>query len=265
VSYLVLATLVVWTLAPLFWMATTPFKTNKEIYQTNLFIPSHLYLGNFQALLSGDFPIWLRNSAYVSTVTVILAVVVSALAAYAIGRLSFAGRQAMARSLIFVYLIPGTLLFIPLFTIVAALNLVDTPQSLQLVYLTFNVPFCTWLLVGYFKTLPQEIEEAALIDGCNRLQVLRHVILPLSLPALAVVALFSFTNSWNEFLYALVFTTSNQSKTAMVGLMSLYGDDVFFWGQMMAAAVLTTIPPVLIYILSQRWIIGGLTLGSVKG
>lgn len=264
-GYVILAIMVLWTLLPLYWMALTPLKSNKEIYDTGRLFPSRIYLGHYQKLFTGPFMIWVRNSFIVAASTVILATAISTLAAYAITRLHFTGRGAVSRSLIFVYLVPGTLLFIPLFTIVAALHLVDTLYSLMLVYLTFNVPFCTWLLVGYFKTLPEDIEHAALIDGCNRVQVLTRVMIPMSVPAIAVVALFAFVRSWNEFFYALIFTTSVETRTAMVGLNSMFGDDVFFWGQMMGGAVLTTIPTVIIYIAAQRWIVGGLTMGSMKG
>jgi len=136
---------------------------------------------------------------------------------------------------------------------------------LMLTYLTFTVPFCTWLLIGYFRTIPIELEEAAMIDGCSRLGALVRVTLPLVGPAIAVVALFSFTLSWNEFLYALVFISGQSARTATVGLNSLISVDVFFWGEMMGGAVLTSVPPVVIYILAQRLVVSGLAAGGVKG
>jgi ABC-type glycerol-3-phosphate transport system permease component len=161
--------------------------------------------------------------------------------------------------------VPPALLFIPLFAVVHALGLADTIYSLMLTYLTFTVPFCTWLLIGYFKTIPLEIAEAALVDGCGPAGTLWRIIVPLALPAMAVVALFSYTLSWNEFLYAMVFVGSDSQKTITVGLAGLIMGDVFMWGQLMAAAVLGSMPAVLIYAVSQRWVVGGLAVGGVKG
>jgi multiple sugar transport system permease protein len=135
----------------------------------------------------------------------------------------------------------------------------------MLVYPTFTLPFCTWMLMSYFRSIPNELEEAALIDGCGRLAVLWRITIPLSLPAIAVVALFSFTQAWNEFLYALVFTNSLRTRTVTVGLTQMLGEDVFFWGQMMAGALLAALPPVIMYTLAQRLVIRGLTLGGIKG
>ena len=175
------------------------------------------------------------------------------------------GRRWVARSIIFVYLVPPALLFIPLFAVVYTLGLADTVYSLMLTYLTFTVPFCTWLLIGYFKTIPLEIAEAALVDGCGPAGALWRIIVPLALPAMAVVALFSYTLSWNEFLYAMVFVSSDSQKTLTVGLSGLIMGDVFMWGQLMAASVLGSIPPVLIYAVSQKWVVSGLAVGGVKG
>jgi ABC-type glycerol-3-phosphate transport system permease component len=147
----------------------------------------------------------------------------------------------------------------------SVLRLTDTHEGLILAYLGFTVPFCTWLLMGYFRSVPQELEEAALVDGCSRLGTLVRIILPMSLPALAVVAFFSFTQSWNEFLYANVFVNSVEVRTITTGLTLFIVEDVFFWGPMMGAAFLSTIPPVAIYLIFQRWVVKGLTLGAVKG
>lgn len=264
-TYVCLFFFVVWTAIPLYWMIFASFKTNKEIYDTQTFFPNAMYLGHYQQLIWGPFLGWVRNSAVVASFTTVLSVIVGALGGYAIARLTFRGRSLIARSLILAYLVPSSLLFIPMFTIVSTLDLANKIQSLMLVYLSFTVPFCTWLLVGYFKSMPAELEEAALIDGCTRFGALRRVTLPISLPAVAVVALFSFTLSWNEFLYALVFINNTSSRTAIVGIQTMLGQDVFFWGQMMAGAVITSIPPVIIYILAQRWVVRGLAVGAVKG
>jgi multiple sugar transport system permease protein len=271
-TYAALVVFLVWTLVPITWMLLASLKTNKEIYDEFTIFPRQLYFGHYltlimgsRTLVSGNFGLWLKNSALVAVVTTTISITLGALAAYAVTRLHFAGRRLAARGLIFAYLIPSSLLFIPLFQIIAGLGLGDTLLSLILVYPTFTLPFCTWMLISYFRSIPMELEEAALIDGCTRLGVLARVTMPLSLPAVAVVALFSFTQSWNEFVYAVVFTNSIATRTVTVGLTQMFGEDVFFWGQMMAGAILAALPPVIMYTLAQRLVIQGLVLGGVKG
>ncbi len=272
-TYVGLIFFLLWTLIPFVWMFLASLKTNKEIYQEFTLLPEKLYFGHYLSLFSasggskasGNFSRWLLNSALVSTVVTLLSIVLGALAAYSITRLRYTGRASLARGLIFTYLLPNALLFIPLFGIVARLNLVDSLQSLMLVYPTFTLPFCTWMMSSYFRSIPIELEDAALIDGCDRLGVLFKVVLPLAAPAVAVVALFAFTQSWNEFLYALVFTNSLASRTVTVGLTQMLGEDVFFWGQMMAGALITAVPPVILYMFAQRLVISGLAAGGVKG
>ncbi len=264
-TYVALAVFVVWTTVPFLWMLLTSFKTNKEIYEQFTILPRQIYLGHYVELLTGKFSIWMKNSSEISLTVTALSIVLGSLAAYSVTRLRFAGRGVAARALIFAYLVPSSLLFIPLFKIVAGLDLGDTVQGLMLVYPTFTLPFCTWMLMSYFRSIPVELEEAALIDGCSRLGVLFRITVPLSLPAMAVVALFSFTQSWNEFLYALVFTNSLATRTVTVGLTQMLGEDVFYWGQMMAGAMITALPPVIMYTLAQRFVIQGLTGGAVKG
>jgi multiple sugar transport system permease protein len=264
-TYVGLVFFFIWTVVPFIWMVLASLKTNKEIYEDFTILPDTLYFGHYAALMTGKFATWLRNSAYVSLVATTLSIVLAALGAYAITRLRFAGGRPIALALIFTYLIPQSLLFIPLFQIVARLQLADTLGALILVYPTITLPFATWMLMSYFRSIPVELEEAALIDGCNRLGVLFRIVLPLSGPAIVVVALFSFTQAWNEFLYALVFTNSLASRTLTVGLTQMLGEDVFYWGQMMAGALITAIPPVIFYTLAQRLVIKGLMVGGVKG
>jgi multiple sugar transport system permease protein len=274
-TYVALIIFLLWTVIPFIWMFLASVKTNKEIYQDFTILPRvwtvEHYVSLFSATATGrsrasaNFSRWLVNSGLVAVVVTALSIVLGALAAYAITRLRFTGRAFLARGLIFTYLIPGSLLFIPLFTIVARLDLVDTLQSLMLVYPTFTLPFCTWMMTSYFRSIPIELEEAALIDGSSRLGVLFRIVLPLSAPAVAVVALFAFTQSWNEFLYALVFTNSLATRTVTVGLTQMLGEDVFFWGQMMAGALITALPPVIMYTVAQRLVISGLAAGGVKG
>jgi multiple sugar transport system permease protein len=264
-TYVALVFFVIWTVVPFLWMVLASIKTNKEIYDDFTILPKTVYFGHYMALMSGKFSTWLLNSAYVSTIATALSIVLGALGAYAITRMRFNGRRAIALALIFTYLIPQSLLFIPLFQIVARLQLADTLGALILVYPTLTLPFCTWMLISYFRSIPIGLEEAAMIDGCTRIGVLWRIVLPLSGPAIVVVALFSFTQAWNEFLYALVFTNSLATRTLTVGLTQMLGEDVFYWGQMMAGALITAVPPVIMYTLAQRLVIKGLVVGGVKG
>jgi len=261
------AVLLVWTIFPFYWMLVTSIKENDEIYgPVAHLIPSTFTWRHWNELVTQTpFLIQFRNSVIISLSTTLLSMAIGALAAYAIVRLQFAGRSLAARSLIYSYLVPPALLFIPLFQLLQTLRLLNSLHGLILAYLTFTVPFCTWLLVGYFKTVPLELEEAALVDGCNRLTTLFRVTLPLAAPALVVVALFSFTLSWNEFLYALVFNTDNNVRPVTAGLAGMAVEDVFFWGRMMAAATLGSLPPIILYTAAQRWVVRGLTVGAVKG
>ena len=262
-----LVVMLVWTLIPFYWMVATSLKRDKEIYGFEAtLIPRQPNLDAYRRLFAQTpFVLYLRNSTVIAVSTTVASLVLGCLGAYALARLRFRGRTFIARGLIFTYLVPQSLLFIPLFAVMAALALTDTLKGLTLAYLGFTLPFCTWLLLGYFRSVPLELEEAALVDGCSRLSALVRVILPMSLPALAVVAFFSFTQAWNEFLYANVFVNSVEARTITMGLTLFVVEDVFFWGPMMAAACLATVPPVVVYLVFQRWVVKGLTLGAVKG
>jgi multiple sugar transport system permease protein len=209
--------------------------------------------------------LFLRNSVTVAIASTLLSIVAAALGAYAIARLNFPGRALMARGLVATYLVPSSLLFIPLFALFSSLRLTDSLTGLTLAYLGADVPFCTWLLLGYFRSVPVELEEAALVDGCNRISALIRIVLPLALPAIVVVIFFSFTRAWNEFLYAHVFTSTNQARTITTGLANFMNEDVFFWGPLMASTIISAILPVAMFLILQRGVVQGLTLGGVKG
>jgi multiple sugar transport system permease protein len=262
-----LVLMLVWTLVPFYWMIVTSLKKDKEIYGFEAtLIPRQPTLANYTRLFkTTPFVKYLRNSTIIALGTTITSLVFGCLGAYALARLRFPGRALIARGLVFTYLVPPALLFIPLFAVMSTLRLVDTHQGLILAYLGFSVPFCTWLLMGYFRSVPLELEEAALVDGCTRLGSLVRIILPMSLPALAVVAFFSFTQSWNEFLYANVFVNSVEVRTITTGLTLFIVEDVFFWGPMMGASFISALPPLVLYLIFQRWVVKGLTLGAVKG
>jgi multiple sugar transport system permease protein len=248
-------------------MIATSLKADREIYGFEAtLVPHHPTLAAYVRLFQQTpFLKYVRNSTIIAVSTTAVSLVFGCLGAYALARLRFRGRRLIARGLVFTYLVPPSLLFIPLFAMMSALSLVDTHQGLILAYLGFTVPFCTWLLMGYFRSVPLELEEAALVDGCTRLGALIRVVLPMSLPALAVVAFFSFTQAWNEFLYANVFVNSVEVRTITTGLTLFIVEDVFFWGPMMGAAFLSALPPLVVYLIFQRWVVKGLTLGAVKG
>jgi len=262
-----LVVMLVWTLVPFYWMIATSLKKDKEIYGYEAtLIPRRPTLDAYRRLFAQTpFVKYMRNSTIIAVSTTLASLVLGCLGAYALARLRFPGRAIIARGLIFTYLVPPALLFIPLFTVLSKLSLIDTREGLILAYLGFTVPFSTWLLLGYFRSVPLELEEAALVDGCSRLSALVRIILPMSLPALAVVAFFSFTLAWSEFLYANVFVNSTDARTITTGLTLFIVEDVFFWGPMMGAACLATLPPIVVYLVFQRWVVKGLTLGAVKG
>jgi multiple sugar transport system permease protein len=256
-----------WSLAPIYWIVVTSLKTSREIYAVPpTLLPARPTLQNFTtALFNSKFPQFVLNSATVAIAVTLISAVVGALAAYPIARMQFQGRGIAARAIVMAYLLPPSLLFIPLFLVLQNLGLINTKTGLVLAYLTFTVPFCTWMLIGYFRTIPRELDEAATVDGATRLQTLLKVILPIAKPGLAVVALFAFTHAWNEFLYALVFVHSNDTKTFTAGLTGLIMGDTFIWGQLMASSVIAIVPILIIYIGAQRYIVEGLAAGSVKG
>jgi multiple sugar transport system permease protein len=263
----VLALMFLWTAIPFYWMFVTSLKYDKEIYGYEAtLIPETPTIANYITILKDSpYLLFLRNSTVVAVSSTILSIIIASLGAYAIARLNFPGRALLARLLVCTYLVPGSLLFIPLFAIMSMFHLLDSLSGLTIVYLGADVPFCTWLLMGYFKSVPVELEEAALVDGCNRVTALIRIVLPVSLPAVVVVTFFSFTRAWNEFLYAYVFTSTNQAKTITTGLVNFMSADVFYWGPLMASTILSALPPVIMFLLLQRWVVKGLTLGAVKG
>jgi len=260
------AVLLIWSLVPVYWIFITSFKHEQEIYAyPPTFVPMVPTLEQYVTVLFHTaFPIFIRNSVIVAGVTTLLSAAAGALGAFAISRIQFVGRSTVARLIVVAYLLPPSLLFIPLFIVLQRLSLIDSLGGLIAAYLTFSMPFSTWMLIGHIRTIPSELDEAARIDGASRLQVLLRIVLPLTLPGLSVVSLFAFTHAWNEFLYALVFVYSKGTRTITAGLASLTMGDTFIWGQLMAASVLAIIPVLIIYLIAQRWLIAGLTGGSIK-
>jgi multiple sugar transport system permease protein len=263
----VLLLMVLWTAIPFYWMIATSLKHDKEIYGYEAtLIPQRPTMANYATVFrETPYMLYLRNSVVVAVGSTVLSMVIAVLAAYGIARLDFPGRALLARGLVFTYLVPTSLLFIPMFAMMSAFRLTDSLYGLTIAYLGFDVPFCTWLLMGYFRSVPVELEEAARVDGCNRIGALVRIVLPMSLPALVVVTFFSFTHAWNEFLYAHVFTSTTSARTVTTGLVNFMSQDVFFWGPLMASTVMSALPPVLMFLVFQRWVVKGLTLGGVKG
>lgn len=261
-----LAIFAVWTGMPLYWIVVTAIKPQLLIYREPQLFPSQVTGEHFGFVL-GKTPFlhYVQNSISVTLVTTLAAMVIGTLAAYSIVRLHFGGRQWIARAVFVTYLVPASLLFIPMFQVIYSLGLMDNIVGLMVTYLTFTVPFATWTMIAYFRNVPGELEDAALVDGCSRVQALVWIMVPIALPALVVVALFAFTLSWNEFLYALVFIGSDSQKTLTIGLIGLVRGDTFPWGPMMAASLMGALPPIVVYVVSQKWVVSGLAAGSVKG
>ena len=252
---------------PFWWIASMSFKTYEQIqFATSIYVPRPFTWENYTGLwFDTRFPLWLCNSLITAAVVTAVTTVIASLSGYAIARLKFPGRGSVASLILILYLVPPALLFIPLYRVLAEVGATNNLASLFLSYPTFTVPFCTWLLIGFFKALPKELEEAALVDGASRTTALVRVLLPLAAPGIVASAIFAFTLSWNEFLYALVFIQDEKTITVPVGLNLLIYGDVFHWGELMAASVITTIPVVVLYMFIHRWMVEGLAAGSVKG
>jgi len=267
VAYLFLGLLLLFVLFPFYWMTVTSFKTEDQMRSlVSMFWPSPFVVENYTQLLTKtDFAIWYRNSAFVAVSSTFLATAVGTIGAYALARLRFLGRAFLSSATLITYLVPPSILFIPLYAQIRTMGLADSLAGLIAAYPSFTVPFVTWLLMGYFGSIPEELEEAAMIDGATRFGAFRRIILPLAAPGVLAASLFAFTQAWNEFLYALVFISDVKQRTLPVGLSTFITGDVYGWGYLMAGAVLTTLPVILVYTYLQRYMVEGLTAGSVKG
>ena len=265
--YLPLTVFVIVLLFPFYWMTITALKPNSELLsrEGNPFWVVNPTLDHIKKLLvDTSYPAWLWNTIVVSVVSTVLSIFCSVLAAYAIERLRFRGSRYIGLGIFLAYLVPPSILFIPLAKMVYELHLYDTRLALILTYPTFLIPFCTWLLMGYFKTIPLELEECALIDGASRLQILVRIILPLAVPGLISAAIFAFTLSWNEFIYALTFVSSSEVKTVPIGVVTeLVEGDVYHWGSLMAGALFGSLPVAILYSFFVEYYVSGLT-GAVK-
>ena len=266
-SGIALVGLLCFVLAPLYWMTVTAFKSDSQIVaRTDDLWPTPWSTEQFTNLFTGRaFGTWYVNTVLVSVASTAIALVCAALAGYALARLKFRGSESFTVTILLTYVMPGALLFIPLYQMMSGIGLNDSLWALVLAYPTFTLPFATWLLVGYFKSIPADLEEAALVDGCTRFGAFIRIVLPLAKPGLLAVALFTLTNAWNEFLFAFVFITKDDYKTLPVGMQSMIFGDVVPQGQLAAASLLISIPVVVMYAFGQRFLTEGLTAGAVKG
>jgi multiple sugar transport system permease protein len=266
--YLPLAFFLVAMLFPFYWMAITSIKPNRELYNPRIMplIVHQPTLKHYVDLLEQtNFLTWTYNTMLVAVVTTVVSLVLGTMMAYPLARANFPGAAVVAIGVAATYLVPQPLLFIPMSDIINRLDLSNTLSAVMLTYPTLLIPFCAWLLMGYFKSVPRELEEAARIDGASRFQAMVRVVLPLCTPGLLSAGIFAFTLAQNEFLYALIFLTKSDVRTVPVGAISeLIRGDVFYWGQLMAAALLGSVPVALIYSFFVDYYVAGLTAGSVK-
>jgi len=265
--YLPLAVFLFVLLFPFYWMGITAFKPNNELLSREgnpFWVHAPTFAHVHKLLFETAYPQWMWNTVVVSVVSTFFSLAASVLAAYAIERLRFSGAKHVGLAIFLAYLVPPSILFIPLASVVFQLGLFDTRWALILTYPTFLIPFCTWLLMGYFRSIPFELEECALIDGANRWQILTKIVLPLAVPGLISAGIFAFTLSWNEFIYALTFISSSEIKTLPVGVVTeLVEGDVYHWGPLMAGALFGSLPVAFVYSFFVEYYVSGLT-GSVK-
>jgi multiple sugar transport system permease protein len=273
-SYFFLVLFAIFFLMPPFYMLVTALKSKEEIAAiTNPWWVSSPTLSNFIELLTqNQYLIFFRNSALVSICVVVVTMLISVIAAFSLARMKFWGSAALATGVFLTYLIPDTLLFIPLFKMMTfvrettGIELVNHWWTLIIIYPTLTVPFCTWIMIGYFASIPKELDEAALIDGATWIQTLTKIFIPVALPGIIAATIFCFTVSWAQFLYPLAFTTSTTELVLPVGIVTtLIKGDVFNWGQIMAGALLGAAPPLIIYAFLMDYYIAGLTAGATKG
>jgi multiple sugar transport system permease protein len=261
---------VAFALFPFYYMIITSLKKDSELYNLQsvpFLIQTGTVTDHYQYLFfRTEFWTWMTNSLIISVVSTAVSLVIALLAGYSLARLRYRGVGSFGTAVFITYLVPPTLLFLPLSQVVVWLGISDTIWALIVTYPTFLVPFSTWLLMGYFRTIPKEVEECALVDGATRMQTLTRIVLPMAIPGIVCVTLFGFTLTWNEFTYALTFISQTANKTAVVGVTAdLIRGDIFYWGSLMAGAVVASLPIVVIYVWFLDYYVSGLTAGAVKG
>jgi multiple sugar transport system permease protein len=267
--YLPLAVFVFFALFPFYWMLISSFKANPELYnlKVNRLWIKDPTLDQFRDLFAKTAILkWLWNSFFVSFLTSLLSMTFGIMAGYALARLKFPGAQAFGLATFITYLVPTTLIFIPLARVVQSFGLSNSIWALVVTYPTFLIPFCTWMLIAYFKSIPKDMEECAMIDGCSRIGAMIRIVLPMAIPGVIFSAMFGFTLSWNEFVYALTFISDTTHKTMSVAVPTeLIRGDAYFWGELMAASLLGSVPVALLYSFFMDYFVSGLTAGALKG
>ena len=261
---------VFFALFPFYYMVITSLKNDAELYNLKavpFLIETGVITDHYHYLFfKTDFWTWMKNSLIISVISTGASLVIATLAGYSLARLRFRGVNSFGTAVFITYLVPPTLLFLPLSQVVVWLGISDSIWALIVTYPTFLVPFSTWLLMGYFRTIPREVEECALVDGASRMQTLVRIVLPMAIPGIVCVTLFGFTLTWNEFTYALTFVSQTANKTAVVGVTAdLIRGDIYYWGSLMAGAVVASLPIVVIYVWFLDYYVSGLTAGAVKG
>ncbi|MBS0640714.1 MAG: carbohydrate ABC transporter permease [Acetobacteraceae bacterium] len=268
-SYIALGVFVVIFLVPPFYTLMTSLKSSAEIsaQSGNPWIVRSPTLENFWYLITyPNFQTFYFNSVVVTLLTVVISMVISVMAAFSLARMGFWGSQTLSTSVFLTYLIPPSLLFIPLFQIVGAIGMINNVWCLILLYPTLAVPFCTWIMIGYFSSIPKELDEAALIDGAGYVQILVKIFIPVAMPGIIAATIFAFTVSWGAFLYPLAYLYTSNQMVLTVGIISdLIRGDVFQWGKIMAACLLASLPPIVIYAFLMDYYVAGLTAGATKG
>ena len=265
-TYGILMIALLWTIFPIYWMINSSLTVNEEMYVASspLFSNVITFDHYIDLIYNTSFMHNVWNSFVIAAITTIICLAIGILGSYAMTRLKYPGRSFFRNSIIISYLMPTAVLFVPMYVFVSSLGFYDNKYSLLIIYPTFVVPYCCYMLISYFKAIPYALEEAALIDGCNRLQTLWYIIMPIALPGIAVVATFAFTMAWNEYLYAMIMTTSNVQKTATVAISGFKYADSAIWGRIMSASVVCSLPVTLLYIVAQSMLISGKYEGSVK-
>jgi len=263
--YSLLVLLAVFIIFPIYYMVTISLKTPRDIYREPSLLPSNPTLNNYTDLfVTQGFLINIRNSLIIATSSTVISVFISVIAAYSLVRLKYRFRNLAGKLILFSYLTPSTLLFIPLAVIIARLQLGNTLHGLIFVYLTFAAPLSTWMLMGFFRGIPTDLDEQAMVDGATPIGALFRVLLPLAAPGIVAVSVFTFTGAWNELLFALIFTTSPSNWTVPVAVQYLITGDVFRWGVIMAGSVSSAVPVMILYYLAQKYVVQGLAAGAVK-
>ncbi len=266
---LLISLVCVFAVFPFVWILSTSFKPAAEIYKVPSLMPDNLTLEGYRNILMSsarqfDFKQWLANSVTVASITTAFSLVIAALGGYGLSRFRFGGRKTLSYSILITQVIPGSLLLIPLYVILNLMGLINSLMALVLAYTTFAVPFCTWMMKGFFDTIPKSLDEAAVMDGCGHFQTFLAIVMPLTVPGLLATGLFSFINGWNEYLFASILVQRYNKWTITVGLASFVGQYSTNWAAVMAGATIITVPVILAFLFLQRYLVSGMTAGAVK-